>query len=222
MQSPTAREKGPGCPSGTWTKDHFSRLFITHLPPCLKQATPGFLHRSVFCRDPSRLGSQQGSQDRAARRVARSTHTRPLKAHNLWFLHHRPGGDNLTPASLTAVLQLHLGHCPLVHLISKAQYSEPHEELSQYRPAAPKTWQTQGRRGGSPGWALIPETPRNKCLLLKCQDSSEQPPFRDIPWHLSDNSVLEDSRWGLTSHPRDTRPPRSAPPGDFCCREVPL
>ena len=83
MQSPTAREKGPGCPSGTWTKDHFSRLFITHLPPCPKQATPGFLHRSVFCRDPSRLGSQQGSQDRAARRVARSTHTRPLKAHHL-------------------------------------------------------------------------------------------------------------------------------------------
>ena len=83
MQSPTARKKGPGCPSGTWTKDRLSRLFITPLPPCLKQATPGFLHRSVFCRDPSRLGSQQGSQDRAAGRGARSTHTRPLKAHHL-------------------------------------------------------------------------------------------------------------------------------------------
>ena len=83
MQSPTAREKGPGWPSGTWTKDHFSRLFITPFPPCLKQATPGFLHRSVFCRDPSRLGSQQGPQDRAAGRGARSTHTRTLKAHHL-------------------------------------------------------------------------------------------------------------------------------------------
>lgn len=83
MQSPTAREKGPGCSSGTWTKDHLSRHFITPLPPCLKQTTPGFLHRSVFCRDPSRLGSQQGSQDSAAGRGARSTHTRPLKAHHL-------------------------------------------------------------------------------------------------------------------------------------------
>lgn len=60
-----------------------TQLLVTPLPPCLKQATPGFLHRSVFCRDPSRLGSQQGSQDRAAGRGARSTHTRPLKAHHL-------------------------------------------------------------------------------------------------------------------------------------------
>ena len=143
--TPQPERRGPAAhPAPSWPKDQLFRLCAkTHSALGYSPSSLPETGNSRLLTEVCSVGTHQGWVHKGPRTElpgrVHGTHIPGLWKYVRKCGHDKPGGDDLAPAGLTTVLQLHLGHCCSVHLIraiSKAQSSGPSEELSQWVVAA--------------------------------------------------------------------------------------